>query len=184
MCNVKDKHIVKVVKFNTINHEHDYYEISERNNAYGGLDSLFKENRMTLLFNKEDLLSIALLFVDTHIEYEVDYTFDGEDEVPYETSREASTFNYIPISFCPICGKPIEIEIVNEIDLTKQEEELLEKIEELESLPLSRRGVKKTQLLYKYKETLNSIYGGHPYTYLEKKESTIDGVACYIEETF
>lgn len=73
-------------------------------------------------------------FVDDNPEYSVKIT---REEYDYENYPK---FYYETIKFCPWCGKPIVIEIINEVDKTdeyklleKQREELWEKCHKTDS---------------------------------------------------
>lgn len=169
ICNV-DKHIVKVKRYITSNNENDFYEIVFEDNNDNAFNTLFKENRLDIFYLNREKPCIAMVFGNTTIEYDVDYSFDGEDEHPYETSREETTISYIPISYCPICGKQIEIEIIEEIDLSEQEKELLSTIDEIEKLSYSKRSKKKTTLLYKsYEDLRKLIRNKYKESYIDEK---------------
>lgn len=84
------------------------------------------KNNPVTLFTDEDLVAVNGFDYPNHPHMCLNYV-----EIIQDYDDEYEYIQNYPIQYCPWCGEKIEVDVVNELDMTIKEREVMNKLEKL-----------------------------------------------------
>lgn len=119
----KDEHKIKIKKTIYNDNNSIAYSIANCKNPWGELQVFADAGYLCIIHLNNNEFCVGFSFNTNSIYEDVDYGYDGEDEYPICTTEVLTTTHYIPMFYCPWCGKKFQFEVVEEENISNKEEE-------------------------------------------------------------